>query len=64
MEEETKQLVELANKMGFETKLFSSFGKEKQTACGMLGGKEPDNIVSERWNELEKETDRLIAKFR
>lgn len=63
-EEETKQLVELANEMGFEAKLFSSFGKEKQTACGMLGGREPDNVASEEWNELEKETDRLIAKYR
>ena len=50
--------------MGFEAKLFSSFGQEKQTACGMLGGKEPDSIVSVKWNELEKETDRLIAKYR
>lgn len=62
-EEEAKQLVILANQMGFEAKLFSSFGKEKQTACGMLGGREPENIVSEKWNELEKETDRLIAKY-
>lgn len=62
-EEEAKQLVELANEMGFEAKLFSSFGKEKQTACGMLGGKEPDNVISTKWYELEKDTDRLIAKY-
>lgn len=63
-EEEAKPLVKLANKMGFEAKLFSSFGKEKQTACGMLGGKSPDNIVSAKWHELERETDRLITKYK
>lgn len=62
-EEDAKQLVELANKMGFEAKLFSSFGKEKQTACGMLGGKEPEIAISAKWHELEKDTDRLIAKY-
>lgn len=64
LEEEARQLVALANQMGFEAKLFSSFGQEKQTACGMLGGKEPDSIASLKWKELEKETDRLIAKYR
>lgn len=64
LEEEAEQLVRLANEMGFEAKLFSSFGKEKQTACGMLGGKEPDNVVSVKWKELEKETDKLIARYR
>lgn len=62
-EEEAKKIVQLAKDMGFEVKLFSSFGKEKQTACGMLGGKEPDRNVSLKWHELEKETDRLIAKY-
>lgn len=62
-EEEAKLLLDLANEKGFEAKLFSSFGKEKQTACGMLGGKEPDKAVSEKWYELEKETDKLLEKY-
>lgn len=62
-EKDAKELVQLAKQKGFEVKLFSSFGREKQTACGMLGGKEPDKKVSEKWHELEIETDRLIAKY-
>ncbi|MHB8130805.1 MAG: hypothetical protein ACYDEX_17575 [Mobilitalea sp.] len=61
--EEAMKIVKLANDLGFEVKLFSSFGKEKHTACGMLAGKEPDRIASAKWYELEKETDRLIAKY-
>jgi len=62
-EEEAKKIVTLVNNMGFEVKFFSSFGKEKQTACGMLGGREPDRAISTKWFELEKETDKLIAKY-
>lgn len=61
--EQAEQLLKLAHGMGFEAKLFSSFGKEKQTACGLLGGKEPDNYISPAWQELEYETDKLLEKF-
>lgn len=63
-EEEAEQLMKLACEMGFEAKLFSSFGREKQTACGMLGGKEPDAAASDKWRSLEEETDRLIERYR
>ena len=56
------QLLDYALAMGFEAKSFSSFGAEKQTACGMLGGKAPEREVSEKWLELEKTANELIAK--
>lgn len=63
-EEEAVRLMELADGMGFEAKLFSSFGREEQTACGMLGGKGPDAAVPDKWRRLEEETDRLIEEYR
>lgn len=48
---------------GFEVKFFSSFGQEKKAACGMLGGKEPEYIASEKWNELSDLADKLILKY-
>lgn len=45
---------------GYEAKLFSSFGKEKSTACGMLGGKLPEKLVGSKWLTLEKEAEKLI----
>lgn len=59
---EAQQLLSFASDMGFEAKLFSSFGREKQTACGMLGGKKPEKGVSVKWKELEKMADELIKK--
>lgn len=56
-------ILEYAQKLGFEAKLFSSFGKEKQTACGMLGGKEPERTASEKWIEIEKQVDQLITQL-
>lgn len=44
----------------FEAKFFSSFGKEKQSACGMLGGKTPDHIPSKKWIELNELANQLI----
>jgi adenine C2-methylase RlmN of 23S rRNA A2503 and tRNA A37 len=45
---------------GFEAKFFSSYGKEKQSACGMLGGKTPDNVPSDKWMELNELAEELI----
>lgn len=59
---EVKTLLQMVSEMGFEAKTFSSFGREKQTACGMLGGKEPDRAASAKWKELEKIADELIKK--
>lgn len=55
-----KKIIDLANELGFEAKLFSSFGKKEQAACGMLGGKPPENAISDHWRELDSMADRLI----
>jgi len=60
-EHEANEILEYARGQGFEAKLFSSFGKEDSSACGMLGGKEPEQKVSEKWFKLEKKADQLIA---
>lgn len=56
------RVLEVARNMGFEAKMFSSFGRDEQAACGMLGGKEPTNEVSAKWKYLEKLADDLIQK--
>lgn len=40
--EEAATLKERLEERGFEVKLFASFGKQENTACGLLGGSEPD----------------------
>lgn len=57
------QLLKEVQAKGFEAKLFSSFGKEKKAACGMLGGKEPEFYASDKWNELSDLADKLILKY-
>jgi adenine C2-methylase RlmN of 23S rRNA A2503 and tRNA A37 len=49
-----------AKELGFEAKLFSSFGKEEQTACGMLAGKKPEQSASQKWRTLEKQAEELV----
>lgn len=58
-----KALLKEVRQRGFEAKMFSSFGREKNTACGMLGGKQPDKIISKKWQELEKYADELIKEM-
>lgn len=53
-------IMNLANNLGFEAKVFSSFGKEKQTACGMLGAKKPEKLASEQWLRLDDMANKLI----
>lgn len=53
-------VLEYALNEGYEAKLFSSFGKEKTTACGMLGGKTSEKMAGSKWLEIEKETEKLI----
>lgn len=40
--EEAARLVEKLEKKGFQVKLFASFGRRENTACGLLGGTAPD----------------------
>lgn len=54
------EIKKLVTERGFEAKFFSSYGKEKQSACGMLGGKTPDNIPSAKWMELNELAEELI----
>lgn len=58
----TDEIVELAKEKGFEVKLFSSFGKKEKSACGMLGGKEPEKNISDKWIKLEEDADKLIKE--
>lgn len=55
------EILAYARNLGFEAKLFSSFGKDEVTACGMLGGKHPDNVPSEKWLELEQLAEQIIS---
>lgn len=46
--EEAARLVQLLEDKGFQVKLFASFGKQENTACGLLGGTGPDEKADER----------------
>lgn len=61
--DEAMKIIELVQERGFEAKYFSSFGREKKSACGMLGGKEPDNIASQKWEELNLRSVELVNKY-
>lgn len=61
--EEAKEILAYAERQGFEAKLFSSFGREEQTACGTLGGKRPGNLVSDKWKLLERQAEELISQY-
>lgn len=59
---EAEELLKTVQELGFEAKLFSSFGQREQTACGMLGGKEPTHYASDKWLELDKIATELVEK--
>lgn len=59
-QDEANKLMEAVQNRGFEAKFFSSFGKEKLTACGLLGGKDPDHATSNKWKELDQYAEALI----
>lgn len=59
--DKARELLEAVKSAGFEAKLFSSFGQKEQTACGMLGGKEPSHPASLKWKELDEMANELIA---
>ena len=59
-----QKVLSIAKSMGFEAKLFSSFGKKDFSACGMLGGKEPDILIANsKYIELEKQAVSLVDKI-
>lgn len=60
---ETEKLLALSKEYNFEAKLFSSFGRAEQTACGMLGGRMPNKTASEKWLELDALAERLIDEL-
>lgn len=60
-EAQSNQIMEYAQARGFEAKLFSSFGKKEITACGMLGGREPQKYPSQKWIELEGRAEEIVA---
>ena len=57
-----EELLNAVHELGFEAKLFSSFGQSEQTACGMLGGKEPSHYASKKWKELDQIANELVEK--
>ncbi|RGH94773.1 hypothetical protein DW708_08675 [Ruminococcus sp. AM27-11LB] len=59
---EVEELLYEVQKRGFETKYFSSFGQDKKAACGMLGGKEPEYDISDKWQKLSELADKLIIE--
>lgn len=60
--EEWDKYINLFKMKGFEVKFFSSFGSDKSSACGMLGGKAPDIKINETVEKIEREAEFLINK--
>ena len=60
--DKARELLEAVTSVGFEAKLFSSFGQKEQTACGMLGGKEPSHSASSKWKELDEMANKLVER--
>lgn len=50
-------------KQGYEVKLFSSFGQEKKSACGMLAGKQPDTYKSETITSIEQKCESIMREI-
>lgn len=59
-EKQAQELLDYIRERGFEGKLFSSFGKKEKTACGMLGGQQPEFTMDTSWKELEIYAESLI----
>lgn len=59
----SEEILSYTKKLGYEAKLFSSFGKAEITACGMLGGKEPSTSPSKKWMELEQQAESMIEQI-
>lgn len=61
--EDSYDLLDVFLSRGFEAKLFSSYGREKNTACGMLGAKKPEHQIKEKWKKLEIRAEELVNRF-
>ncbi len=59
--EEADSLVKQLESKGFEVKLFASFGKQENTACGLLGGTAPEKTDDENMQERYDKACSLIA---
>jgi len=57
-------IMKYAAEQGFEAKLFFSFGKNENTACGLLGGTEPAFQASEDMSRLYDRAKALINEFK
>ena len=60
--EEAARLVERLENRGFQVKLFASFGKQENTACGLLGGTEPDVKADESTDKRRARAAALIRE--
>lgn len=60
---EAIDLLQTVKELGFEAKLFSSFGRAEYAACGMLGGKSPEHTPSKKWIELDSLASELVESF-
>lgn len=60
--EEANAMVEYLQGRGFEVKLFASFGRQENTACGLLGGTKPDIPTDEKMLEYYARAQQLIAE--
>ncbi len=59
--EEAANLVRRLEDRGFQVKLFASFGKRENTACGLLGGTDPDVPADENTQACWDKARDLIA---
>ncbi len=59
--EEAQAYVDYLRNAGFEVKLFASFGKQENTACGLLGGTYPDFPTDEALQERYERAKKIIA---
>jgi len=57
-----QQAFDYALNAGFDAKLFSSFGRNESTACGMLSGKNAKNAAGAKWTRLESEAEILVSE--
>ncbi len=62
--EEADKYVQRLREAGFEVKLFASFGRQENTACGLLGGTFPDFPSDEKFQERLERAKELIRSVR
>ena len=60
---EATALVNRLEDRGFQVKLFASFGRQEDTACGLLGGTEPDEFADQAFLQRYKNAKHYINSF-